>query len=115
MLAVVLLAVPNVSEGRDPALVQELARSFAPARLLDIHSDADHNRSVFTAAGDQGELGSALAALARAAAESIDLSTHAGLHPHVGALDVAPVVYLDDQQRGAAIAEALTAATYIGQ
>jgi glutamate formiminotransferase/glutamate formiminotransferase/formiminotetrahydrofolate cyclodeaminase len=115
MLATVLLAVPNVSEGRDAARIERLAAAFAPARLLDVHSDADHNRSVFTLAGDQGELSRALEAGARESAESIDISAHDGLHPHVGALDVAPVVYLDADARGRAVAEALTAATLIGQ
>jgi glutamate formiminotransferase / 5-formyltetrahydrofolate cyclo-ligase len=111
----VLLSVPNLSEGRDPDLVARLAAAFEPARLLDVHSDGDHNRSVFTLAGDQGGLARALAAGARAAADSIDVTAHDGLHPHVGALDVAPVVYLDDGDRGAATAEALTAAALIGE
>jgi glutamate formiminotransferase / 5-formyltetrahydrofolate cyclo-ligase len=115
MLAAVLLAVPNVSEGRDRALVERLGAAFTPATLLDVHSDRDHNRSVFTLAGAQGELAPALESGARACAESIDLSSHDGLHPHVGALDVAPVVYLSHDERGAAVAEALTAATLIGQ
>ena len=114
MLAAVLLAVPNVSEGRDQSLVRDLVSSLSPARVLDVHSDADHNRSVLTVAGDQGELALALESLARRAAELIDLSAHDGVHPYVGALDVAPVVYLSDD-RGAAVAEALTAATYIGR
>jgi glutamate formiminotransferase len=83
--------------------------------MLDIHSDADHNRSVFTLAGEQAELARTLASGARACAESIDVSRHEGIHPHVGALDVAPVVYLNEADRGAAIAEALTAATFIGE
>jgi glutamate formiminotransferase / 5-formyltetrahydrofolate cyclo-ligase len=115
MLAAVLLAVPNVSEGRDRVLVERLSAAFTPASLLDVHSDPDHNRSVFTLAGGQGELARALEAGARACAESIDLSSHDGLHPHVGALDVAPVVYLSHDNRGAAVAEALTAATLIGE
>src|SRR3954452_22318883 len=115
MLAAVLLAVPNVSEGRDSARIDALAAAFGPARLLDVHSDADHNRSVFTLAGAQGELARALESGAREAAESIDLGAHDGVHPHVGALDVAPIVYLSDDERGAAIAEALTAATFIGR
>ena len=115
MLAAVLLAVPNVSEGRDRVLVERLSAAFTPASLLDVHSDPDHNRSVFTVAGAQGELSRALEAGARACAESIDLSSHDGLHPHVGALDVAPVVYLSHDNRGAAVAEALTAATLIGE
>jgi glutamate formiminotransferase / 5-formyltetrahydrofolate cyclo-ligase len=115
MLAVVLLAVPNVSEGRDSARIDALSAAFGPARLLDVHSDADHNRSVFTLADAQGELARALESGAREAAESIDLGAHDGVHPHVGALDVAPIVYLSDDERGAAIAEALTAATFIGR
>jgi glutamate formiminotransferase / 5-formyltetrahydrofolate cyclo-ligase len=115
MLAVVLLAVPNVSEGRDRDLVARLAASFQPAHLLDVHSDPDHNRSVFTLAAEQGELARALAAGARETAESIDLTAHVGLHPHAGALDVAPVVYLDESTRGAATAEALTAGALIGE
>src|SRR5258705_6523613 len=115
MLAVVLLAVPNVSEGRDPVLVELIGAAFAPARLLDVHADPDHNRSVFTFAGEQGGLSRALAAGAHVAAESIDLTVHHGLHPHVGALDVAPVVHLSDGDLGAATAEALTAAALIGE
>ena len=115
MLAVVLLAVPNVSSGRDPALIERLGAGFAPLRLLDVHSDADHNRSVFTLAGEQGEMARALAAGARTAAESIDLTAHEGIHPCVGALDVAPVVYTRDEDRGPAAAEALTAAALIGE
>jgi glutamate formiminotransferase len=115
MLAAVLLAVPNVSEGRDEDLIEQLAAAFAPAQLLDVHSDADHNRSVFTLAGVQGELANALEAGARSCFEHLDVSRQQGIHPRVGALDVAPVVYTDDADRGAAIAEALTAATLIGE
>ncbi|HEX8054866.1 MAG TPA: hypothetical protein VF517_17910 [Thermoleophilaceae bacterium] len=109
-----LLAVPNVSEGSDRAAIAAIGDAFAPARVLDVHSDPDHGRSVFSLAGEQGELAAALAAGARAARERIDLREHTGRHPHVGALDVAPVVYLDHEQRGAACAEALTAAALIG-
>jgi glutamate formiminotransferase len=115
MLATVLLSVPNVSEGRSPQIVASVRESFAPARVLDVHSDPDHNRSVFTLTGGQTELADALATAARCAADHIDLRAHHGLHPHVGALDVAPVVYLDDAGRGAAIATALTAAALIGE
>ena len=82
--------------------------------MLDRSADPDHHRAVFFLAGAPGELHRALAAGAAAAAERIDLREHDGLHPRVGALDVAPVVYLDDAQRGAAIAEALLAADAIG-
>lgn len=110
-----LLAVPNLSEGRSVEIVERLAAGFAPARVLDVHSDPDHNRSVFWLAAEQGTLARALAKGASKAAELIDLHTHQGVHPHVGALDVAPVVHLDDATRGAAAAEALTAAALIGE
>jgi glutamate formiminotransferase len=109
-----LISVPNVSEGRDTAVIEAVERGFAPARVLDLHSDADHGRSVLTLAAPQGELAGALVTGARAAIDRLDLVRHRGIHPHVGALDVLPVVYLDDEQRGAACAEALTAAARIG-
>ena len=114
MVESLLLAVPNVSEGRDRAVLERIERGFAPARFLDLHVDPDHNRAVFTLAGRQGELAKALVGGVRAALEQIDLTRHGGLHPHVGALDVLPVVYLDDRRRGAACAEALTAAARVG-
>lgn len=118
-----LLAVPNVSEGRRPTTVEAIASAFTAhgaARLLDVHSDADHHRSVFTLAGAQGELSKALLAGARAAVERIDVGegrdpADVGEHPHVGAVDVVPVVYLDAAQRGAACAEALVVAHEIGE
>ena len=109
-----LLAVPNVSEGSDRATIERLAGSFGALRLLDVHSDPDHGRSVLTLAGEQGEIAEGLLAGAREAIGAIDLSRHEGLHPHVGAIDVAPVVHLDAAARGAAIAAALTAAALIG-
>jgi len=109
-----LVAVPNLSEGRDGALVERLGRAFAPARLLDTHVDADHGRAVFTLAGGQGALSDGLAAGASAAIGAIDLASHSGLHPCVGALDVMPVVYLDEAGRGPACAEVIAAAGRIG-
>jgi glutamate formiminotransferase len=110
----ILMAVPNVSEGRDALTIAAIGRAFAPARLLDTHSDPDHGRSVFTLAARQGDLAHALVNGAREAIARIDLSTHSGDHPHVGAIDVAPVVYLTVSDRGAACAEALTAAAMMG-
>ena len=109
-----LIAVPNVSEGTDRSAIDTIGAAFAPARLLDTHSDPDHGRSVFTIAARQGELHRALVNGAREAVARIDLTTHRGDHPHVGAIDVAPVVYLDEQQHGPACAEALTAGALIG-
>jgi glutamate formiminotransferase/glutamate formiminotransferase/formiminotetrahydrofolate cyclodeaminase len=115
-LAAVLVAVPNVSEGRDPGTLDAIGAAFAStgAHLLDRHEDPDHHRAVYTLAARPGELHEALVAGAREAIERIDLSRHEGLHPHVGAIDVAPVVYLDDARRGAACAEALVLADRLG-
>jgi glutamate formiminotransferase/glutamate formiminotransferase/formiminotetrahydrofolate cyclodeaminase len=109
-----LLAVPNFSEGRDLASVEAIAAAVAPARMLDLHVDPDHHRSVLTLAARQGELAIGLLAAAAAAVERIDLRADRGLHPHVGAIDVVPVVYRSDAQRGPACAEALTVAARIG-
>jgi glutamate formiminotransferase/glutamate formiminotransferase/formiminotetrahydrofolate cyclodeaminase len=108
-----LLAVPNFSEGRDDATIDALGHALASdraVRLLAIHRDPDHNRCVFTLAGEPGTLAPALLAGARVAVERIDLRTHEGVHPHVGALDVAPLVHLTPADRGAACAEALVTA-----
>jgi glutamate formiminotransferase len=110
---VTLLAVPNISEGQNPELVDELARAF-DARLLDVHSDPDHHRSVFTLAGRPGELAPAVLDGARAAVGRIDVSRHEGAHPRIGAIDVAPIVYLEPAARGAACAEALVLADMLG-
>lgn len=108
-----LLAVPNVSEGRDSAAIRALAAAF-DARLLDVHADPDHHRSVFTLAGLQGELAGAVLSGAAEAVRQVDLSRHAGIHPRVGAIDVAPVVYLEPEDRGPACAEALVLADLLG-
>jgi glutamate formiminotransferase len=113
----VLLAVPNVSEGRDSAALAAIGAAFemGGAVLLDRHSDPDHHRTVFTLAGHPGRLAGAVVAGARVAIERIDLHTHAGVHPRVGAVDVAPVVFLEDADRGAACAEALVVAEELGR
>jgi glutamate formiminotransferase / 5-formyltetrahydrofolate cyclo-ligase len=118
-----LLAVPNFSEGRDAATVRAISIALADDErvgLLDVHSDADHHRSVFTLAGAPGALSGALLAGAAKAIARIDvmgdadMPTPRGEHPHVGALDIAPVVYLEASSRGAACAEALVIADRIG-
>ncbi|HKO27874.1 MAG TPA: hypothetical protein VJU80_10485 [Solirubrobacteraceae bacterium] len=108
-----LLAVPNVSEGRDREAIDAIAQAFG-GRLLDVHSDPDHNRSVYTLAGEPGVLAHAVLGGAREAIRWIDLNSHIGAHPRVGALDVAPIVYLSEQDRGAACAEALVLADLLG-
>ena len=88
-----LEAVPNFSEGRDEAVVQALRTALsAPARLLDVHVDADHHRSVFTLVGESDELVETLLAGIACAAEQIDLRRHEGAHPRIGAADVVPIV-----------------------
>ena len=93
-----LESVPNFSEGRDRATIDALAEALRSggARLLDIHADEDHNRSVFTLVGSGDELvESLLAAIARAAA-LIDLRRHDGAHPRRGAGDVVPLEAEDE-------------------
>jgi glutamate formiminotransferase / 5-formyltetrahydrofolate cyclo-ligase len=112
-----LLTIPNVSEGRDRDLIAAIGEAFAStgARLLDVHSDPDHHRTVYTLAGAAREIVPALVAGARACREQIDLRRERGSHPHVGALDVAPVVYLDAPRRGPALAQALVAGEELGR
>jgi glutamate formiminotransferase len=111
----VLLAVPNVSTGRDPARIDALASAFgAGAALLDRHSDADHDRTVFTLAGEPAALLGSIEAGAAAAIESIEMAEYRGAHPAIGALDVCPLVWLDPADRGAARAAASEAAAAIG-
>ncbi|WP_354697494.1 Glutamate formimidoyltransferase [Paraconexibacter sp. AEG42_29] len=122
MAAPTLLAIPNVSEGRDAAVIAAIAAAYTggsaatgPVHLLDVHSDPDHHRTVHTLAGPAGALADAVAAGAAAVIERVDITGHAGTHPHIGALDVAPFVHLDDARRGAACAEALVAAELLGR
>jgi glutamate formiminotransferase / 5-formyltetrahydrofolate cyclo-ligase len=109
-----LLAVPNVSEGRDADAIAAIGQAF-DARLLDVHSDPDHNRSVFTLAGEPGMLAQAVLGGAREVVARVDLSAHEGWHPRVGAIDVAPIVFLDEAERGAASVEALVLADLLSE
>ena len=102
-----LESVPNFSEGRDRATIGAIAAALeAHARVLDVHSDADHNRSVFTLVGSEDELADALLAGIAVAIERIDLRTHQGAHPRIGAADVVPLVPIEpgdmDRARAAA-------------
>ena len=110
-MATTLLCVPNVSEGRDLATLDAIGAAFETgARLLDRHEDADHHRAVFSLAGEQGALSGAVLAGAHEAVVRIDLRTERGQHPHVGAIDVVPLVHVTEADRGAACAEALVVA-----
>ena len=91
-----LESVPNFSEGRDRETIDALAAALeSHAHLLDVHADADHNRSVFTVVGDDDALVEALVAAVDVARERIDLRRHEGAHPRIGAADVVPFVPID--------------------
>ncbi len=105
-----LESVPNFSEGRDAAVIEALRAALSsPARLLDVHVDADHHRSVFTLVGEADELVDSLLAAIACARERIDLRRHEGAHPRIGAADVVPIVPLkpDDMERAKETALAL--------
>ena len=105
-----LESVPNFSEGRDRSTVDAIGAALARhARLLDVHADADHNRSVFTLVGSEDELAEALLEGIGVALERIDLRTHEGAHPRIGAADVVPLVPIvpGDLRRAEAAAQAI--------
>jgi glutamate formiminotransferase len=102
-----LESVPNFSEGRDAATIAAIGDALGGhARVLDVHADEDHNRSVFTLVGSESELAEALLAGVRVASERIDLRRHDGAHPRIGAADVVPIVPLrpEDMERARAAA-----------
>jgi glutamate formiminotransferase len=110
-----LEAVPNFSEGRDRATIDAIGEALSGhARLLDVHSDPDHNRSVFTLVGSDGEVVEALLAGIACARDRIDLRTHEGAHPRIGAADVVPVVPLRREDMGRAREAASSLARRIG-
>ena len=103
-----LESVPNFSEGRDSEVIAALEGSMSrPAHLLDIHTDWDHHRSVFTLVGSGEELVETLLAGIATAAERIDLRKHEGAHPRIGAADVVPLVPLRPEDEPAAREAAL--------
>jgi glutamate formiminotransferase len=104
-----LESVPNFSEGRDEAAIAALAEALGAARILDVHSDVDHNRSVFTLVGDEDVLIDALLAGIACARDRIDLRRHEGAHPRVGSADVVPLVPIrpEDMPRAHAAAQML--------
>ena len=106
-----LEAVPNFSEGRSEETISALGDALARrARLLDVHTDSDHHRSVFTLAGSADDLVEALVDGIACAKETIDLRRHDGVHPRVGAADVVPLVAVWPEQIEEAKDAALTLA-----
>lgn len=111
-----LESVPNFSEGRDPATIEAIGAALSRGvRLLDVHSDPDHNRSVFTVVGGDGPLVDALVDAVGVARDRIDLERHEGAHPRVGAADVVPVVPLRPGDMDRAKAAALVLAERVGE
>ena len=111
-----LEAVPNFSEGRDRRTIDAVGRALASgAELLDVHADADHNRSVFTVVGSEEELVTALLAGIACAVERIDLRRHEGAHPRIGAADVVPIVPIRPADMGRARTCALDLAQRVGR
>jgi glutamate formiminotransferase / 5-formyltetrahydrofolate cyclo-ligase len=112
----VLESVPNFSEGRDRATIDAIGKALAAhARLLDVHSDEDHNRSVFTVVGSAQELVPGLLAAIDVARGQIDLRNHEGAHPRIGAADVVPIVPVVPEDMERARACALTLGANIGE
>ncbi len=110
-----LESVPNFSEGRDARVVEAIGDALGGrAKLLDVHVDPDHNRSVFTLVGSADDLADALVAGIVCARERIDLRLHEGVHPCIGAADVVPIVPLDTGDLARAREAALTLAARIG-
>ena len=91
-------AVPNISEGKDAAKVSRITqavRAVSHVRILGLHSDPDHNRSVLTFAGEEDPVLEGAIALAKACAAELDLASQSGEHPRMGVLDVLPFVPLE--------------------
>lgn len=114
-MGVILECVPNISDGRRPDVIQAVAEAFAAggAQLLDVDSDADHNRTVITIAGTPEQVVAGAALGVAAARERIDLNSHEGAHPRMGATDVVPFIPLGDATEADAIAAAHAAAERI--
>lgn len=112
-----LECVPNISNGRDAALIRKVAAAFsaAGATLLGVDSDADHNRSVITIAGEIDAVIEGAVRGVAAARDVIDLTSHAGAHPRMGATDVVPFVPLGKATMSDAIEAAKRAGARIWQ
>jgi glutamate formiminotransferase len=109
----VIECVPNISEGRDRARVEEIGAAVRAApgvRLLGISSDASHNRSVLTLVGDADGVAGAVRALFEAALPRIDLTRHEGEHPRMGAVDVVPFIPI----RGATVEDCVALSRRVG-
>ena len=110
----IIECVPNISEGRRADVIDGIAASLKAIpnlRVLDVQSDASHNRSVFTLAGDAAAMSAGIPALFAGAVAAIDLRSHKGEHPRLGAVDVVPFIPID----GVTMAECVTLAKAIAE
>ena len=110
----VLMGVPNISEGKNPDVVERIVdqvRSVRGVKLLDYSSDPSHHRTVLTYLGEPQPVLEATKAMAAAAFDLIDMTTHHGAHPRMGAVDVVPFVPI----RGMDMEEAVEVAWYFGR
>ena len=110
----IIECVPNVSEGRRPDVINRLTAALKAVpglRVLDVQSDAAHNRSVFTLAGDAAAMKAGIPTLFEGAIAAIDLTTHKGEHPRLGAVDVTPFIPID----GITMAECVALAKSVAQ
>lgn len=110
----VIECVPNISEGRDASIIRRIMLALhttTGVEVLDCSSDPDHNRSVFTYAGEPEAVLKATQALCREAFRLIDMQKHQGAHPRLGAVDVIPLVPL----RGVSKEEAVSLAHELGE
>jgi glutamate formiminotransferase len=111
-----LEAVPNFSEGRDRLTIDAIGEALSDyARLLDVHSDADHNRSVYTLVGSRDELVAALLGAIAVARERIDLRSQEGAHPRIGAADIVPIVPIRPEDAEQARESALELGRRVGE
>jgi glutamate formiminotransferase len=112
-----LESVPNVSEGREQRTIDAIGAALTAggARLLDVHSDRDHNRSVFTLVGSEAEVVDGLVAGVARAKELIDLRRHDGAHPRIGAADVVPLVPIRPEDMERAKAASLEVGARLGE
>ncbi|MEP6993776.1 MAG: glutamate formimidoyltransferase, partial [Acidobacteriota bacterium] len=109
----IIECVPNVSEGRDRAAIEEMAaalRRVPGLRLLDVSSDGSHNRSVLTFVGDAEAVRAGVRSLFEAALPRIDLRTHRGEHPRMGAVDVVPFIPI----RGSSVEDCVALSREVG-
>ena len=110
--------VPNLSEGRRAEVINRLAdslRAVPGLRVLGVQSDASHNRSVFTLAGDAAALAAGIPTLFEGALEAIDLRTHSGEHPRMGAVDVVPFIPIEGVTMAECVALAKSVAADIAK